>query len=89
MATENIDVTKTWTLLAEDTDAIVLISSTYPGAIQYATTATEVEPEVEGHTLNTVTPLTRDQIGTGFIWGRVGPDEYIGASTPVVVVVTK
>lgn len=52
MPTQNINITKTWTQLATSADADVLISTTFPNSIEYATTAANAAPTVIGHTLS-------------------------------------
>lgn len=89
MPTQNINITKTWTQLATSADADVLISTTFPNSIEYATTAANAAPTVVGHTLSNREALTRSVIGAGYIWARIAADVDTRVISSVQMVVTK
>lgn len=88
MATTNISINHAWTQLATAAEEAVLISTKFPHPVQYATTAADVAPDLEGHTLANKDALSRSVIGSGYIWARVAPDVVL-VSESVTLVVTK
>ena len=72
MATTNISVGTAWVKLAADTDTPVLISNTSSDFLEIATTVADAAPtSITGHIIDGLVPVTRDIIGTGFVWGRI------------------
>jgi hypothetical protein len=51
MATKNFTAGADWELLANDTDDPVLVSSQAVALVEFATSASDDEPEVSGHVL--------------------------------------
>ena len=88
MPTSNVALAKTWVQLAADTDETVLISTTFPGAVEYAATAAAVAPTIEGHVLSNREALTRSVLGQGYIWAKVQADAQMVSAT-INMVVTK
>jgi len=88
MATSNITVTTTWTKLADTADDPVLISFASTCYYEIATTVADSAPTgIIGHQLAYSEGVTRDTIGTGYIWARI-----VDASTTlssVSAIVTK
>jgi len=86
MPTVNTAVTTTWTKVAETTDLAVLMTWNPAVVLEIATTTADTAPTVAGHRLSNYDALTREVIGTGYLWARI-----IAGSRPttISVIVTK
>jgi hypothetical protein len=86
MATSNVTVTAAWTKLAVADDDPVLVTSKSPAVFEFATTATDVAPTVNGHTVSDMSggaAMTRMVIGDGFLWCRITDGRFTSASMEV------
>ena len=70
MATINVTVGADWVQIALNTDDNVLSTSRYTESVEYATTAPDTAPTVQGIALTAGMAITRDLIGPGYIWAR-------------------
>jgi hypothetical protein len=83
MPTLNINVTPTWTKLADTADAEFLITWDDPSAVEFAATAADAVPNVRGHRLTREMALTRSALGAGYVWARL--TNVVPASVSMVV----
>lgn len=86
MPTANVNITQSWTKLADDTDLTVLVTSRSIYAVEVATTAADSAPSVSGHLLHDGDAITRDLIGSGFLWARVYDGRHVAGSNVVMAV---
>jgi hypothetical protein len=86
MATTNATITKAWTQVAATADDLVLITrSDDVGSVEFALTAADSAPTgIVGHKLMPDEAITREVVGEGYIWMRVGLGSR-NDSTSVVV----
>lgn len=88
MPTANVEITQSWTKLANSSDVTVLVTSRSIYTIEVATTAADSAPSVSGHLLHDGDAITRDLIGAGFLWARVHDGRHV-AGSPVIMAVSK
>jgi len=87
VATTNVTVSATWTLVAGTAASDVLISVASGGPVEVASTAdASTAPTVSGHHLVFGAGLTRDLIGAGAIWARAIPP-LVGATASAIIAV--
>jgi hypothetical protein len=70
MATSNIAITNAWTKIADSSNAELLVTWSEPVAVEVATTSADSAPTVRGHRLPRDSALTRDVIGSGYVWAK-------------------
>lgn len=70
MPTANVPLNKTWTQLAADTDENLLVTFHGDATLEFATTASDDPPVVDGHRLTKDDAITRSVIGPGYVWAR-------------------
>jgi hypothetical protein len=87
MATTNVTVDDSWTLVVSSSSTAAMITCGTPVTLELATTAdNSTDPTVIGHAIRFPSlPLTRSQIGTGSIYARI----VSGSPETVVVVVNQ
>ena len=73
MATINKVVTTEWSKVADLEDKAFLVTWSLPVLVEFATTAADNAPVVQGHSLSRHDALTRMVIGDGYLWARVVP----------------
>lgn len=83
MPTKNVVVTKNWTKIAASSDAAVAATWDAAAKLEVASTATDTAPLVAGHMFSREDPLTRETVGSGFIWAKLLPGA--GDDIPLVV----
>lgn len=71
MTTSNISITTTWTQIATSSDSTMLVTWDTPVVVEFAKTITNVPPTVVGHKLQRDQALTRNVLGSGFVWARL------------------
>ena len=84
MATTNVTITSAWTKIAESSDSF-LVTWDSQTVVEIAATATDTAPVVNGHRLGFGDAITRDLIGTGFVWAKTAG----GVPSSLSVVVSK
>jgi hypothetical protein len=81
MPTSNITITKSWTQVADNTGTELLITWSSPANVEFAATSAAVVPTIVGHTLDRESAITRNSIGSGFIWAKLvarsGPNSLL------------
>jgi hypothetical protein len=91
MATTNITIDADWTKLAESGETSLLITTGSQYWIEYATTAADAAPAgIVGHLLRNSRgepplAITRDVIGSGYVWARVHSGLASGETVTMVV----
>lgn len=86
MPTSNINITTSWTKVADDTNQELLVSWNEPVSMEVALTSANGAPTVSGHTIAPGSAITRPILGAGFVWMR---QIAAGGPATVPVVVTK
>jgi hypothetical protein len=86
MPTVNLNVTESWTKIADATHLTVLVTSRSIYTIEVAVTAADSAPEVLGHLLHDGDAITRDIVGPGFLWARVSDGRHVAGSAFVLAV---
>lgn len=84
MGTVNLQVSPTWTQLADDAAENILVTWDEISDIEYAVTDTDDAPDVVGHRLTHKDIITRAVIGPGFLWARSVPKSYPATFNVVV-----
>ena len=84
MPTTNVQVTKTWSKIAEASTAELLATWDDRVDLEFATTAADSAPTVRGHRLSRECAITRIVLGAGYVWVRVVPSGHGDAALLVV-----
>lgn len=70
MPTTNMNIGPNWTQVASTSDSAVLISWDTAAILEVATTSQNTAPTGKGHKFFQDKPITRSDLGDGFIWAR-------------------
>ena len=70
MATTNVTIGSTWTKVINSTDAEFLVTWSAPEQVEFAATAADTAPVVQGHSLDRSQALSRTALGTGYVWAK-------------------
>lgn len=84
MATSNIQLSSSWTKVAESTNDELLITWGDKVNIEFATTSADAAPTVRGHVITFDQAITRSVIGSGFVWAKTVSGAYPSTITLVV-----
>jgi len=79
MSTSNIGVTTTgWSKIVDANDSDFLVTWNVARVVEFATTDVDIPPVIAGHRFTREKAVTREDLGTGYLWARLISDSSIG-----------
>ena len=78
MSTFNIQISvSSWTQIAEARDTDFLVTWGDSQRVEFASTDANTVPTVNGHILPRERKISREDVGAGYVWAKLVPDNYI------------
>ena len=80
MSTSNISVsTAYWSKIVDASDTDFLVTWNVARTVEFATTDLDIAPQLAGHRFSREKIVTREDLGTGYLWARLISDSSVGS----------
>ena len=75
MSTVSLAITTgSWTKVADANDTDFMVTWDTPRFVDFASTELDETPSIKGHRVSKEKPITREELGAGYVWARLVPD---------------